>query len=162
MTEGLKKPVDAAAPGESRLAALSAELLSVVTALWFDIDHNAGAAAATFFTTDAELRFSDAVFRGTTQIDQVYAARANRGPRVSRHIVTNLQLLEVEDERVRTTSVLLLFGDDGDAPRPSTSPALVADVLDEFELRGDRWLIRSRWIQNLFIEPTTELAVPQE
>ena len=144
------------------LSALTSELMSVLVALWYEIDHNGGAAASAFFTPDAQLRFSDAVFHGTAEIKQVYASRSARGPRVSRHIVTNLHLLEVSDTRVRAVSVLLLFGQDGQAPRPSTSPALVGDVLDEFELGPGRWLIKSRWIQNLFIEPATELAVPQE
>ena len=76
--------------------------------------------------------------------------------------MTNLHVLEAGGTRVQAISVLLLFGEDGKAPRPSASPALVGDVLDEFELCDGRWLIKSRWIQNLFIEPTTELAVPQE
>ena len=141
---------------------LRAELTSVLTGLWYEIDHNGGASAASFFTPEAELRFANASFRGTTAIEQVYAHRSARGPRVSRHVVTNLHLLDVGTERVRAVSVLLLFGEDGEPPRPSTLPALVGDVLDEFELRDGRWLIRSRWIKNLFIGPATELAVPQD
>jgi len=147
---------------EKDLSALAAELMPVLVALWYEIDHNGGMVASEFFTPDAELRFSNAVFRGTEQIEQVYAGRSARGPRVSRHIVANLHVHEAGSTWARVTSVLLLFGEDGEPPRPTTSPALVGDVLDEFELRDGRWLIRSRWIRNLFIEPTTELAVPQE
>ena len=142
--------------------ALRTELLALVVGLWHEIDQNGGAAAASYFTPDAELRFSNAEFNGTEQITQVYADRAARGPRVSRHIVTNLHLLDISPPRVLAVSTLLLFGEDGEAPRPMTSPALVADVRDEFERHDDRWLIRSRRIQNLFIDPATELAVPQE
>jgi hypothetical protein len=138
------------------------QLLSLLTGLWFEIDHNGGGDAHRFFTPDAELRFSDAVFRGTTEIVQVYANRSARGSRVSRHIVTNLQLLDVQATTARATSILLLFGEDGMAPRPTTTPALIGDVMDEFELYDGRWLIKSRWIQNLFIDPTTVLAVPNE
>lgn len=162
MTTGLECESRTQAPGGEGLGALGAELMSVLIGLWHDIDHNGGGAAATFFTPDAELRFSDAAFRGTAEIEQVYAGRMARGPRVSRHIVTNLHLLEVGVTRVRAISTLLLFGEDGEAPRPMTSPTLVGDVRDEFEFRDGRWLIRSRWIQNLFIDPGTELAVPQE
>ena len=80
---------------------------------------------------------------------------------LSRHIATNLHVLDVQPTRVSATSILLLFGDDGAAPRPLTTPALVGDVVDDFAWQEDRWLISSRWIKNLFIEPTTELAVPQ-
>lgn len=149
-------------PGaDGDLAALSAQLTAVLVALWYEIDHNGGSRASAFFTPDAQLRLSDAVFRGTAEIDQVYASRSARGPRVSRHIVANLHVLEAGEAWARVTSVLLLFAQDGEPPRPLTSPALVGDVIDELELHQGRWLIRSRWIQNLFIEPATELAVPQ-
>jgi hypothetical protein len=162
MTADTEPQNEPGATREGDLLRLRAELMSVLTALWFEIDHNGGASAATFFTPEAELRFANAVFQGTAEIEEVYADRSARGPRVSRHVVTNLQLLEVGTDRVRALSVLLLFGADGEPPRPSTLPTLVGDVLDEFEFREGRWLIRSRWIQNLFIGPTTELAVPQE
>ncbi|WP_432827999.1 nuclear transport factor 2 family protein [Dactylosporangium sp. CA-092794] len=135
-------------------------LLTTVTALWFDIDHRNGANAAGFFTPDAELRFSAASFRGTAAIEDVYANRAARGPRVSRHIVTNLHVIEHRLHRARAVSVLLLFAEDGEAPRPSTAPTLIADVYDQFEHRDGRWLIDSRRIENLFIDPATQLAVP--
>lgn len=139
---------------------LYARVLSLLTDLWFEIDHHGGEQAHRFFTSDAELRFSRAVLTGTEQIRQVYAHRRARGPRVSRHLVTNLRLHDVQRESVGATSSLLLFGDDGAAPRPSTTPAMVGDVADELVWREGYWLIRSRLITYLFIEPATELAVP--
>ena len=139
---------------------LYAELLALLTDLWFDIDHHGGEHAHHFFTADAELRFSGALFTGAEQIAAVYAGRRARGPRVSRHLITNLRLDDVQAESVDATSSLLLFGDDGVAPRPTTTPAMVGDVTDELVRRAGGWLIRSRRITYLFIEPTTELAVP--
>jgi hypothetical protein len=143
-------------------SALRSELTAFLVELWHDIDHNAGRRASTFFAPDAELRFSDARFHGRDEIARVYADRAARGPRVSRHLVMNLHVLDSGQESVRAISALVLFGDDGEAPRPITSPALVADVIDELERHDDGWLITSRWIKYLFIEPVTELAVPGE
>lgn len=160
--DGVERPRAMTGSGGRNLLELRTELMSTVTALWHEIDHNEGAAAASFFTSDAKLRLSNAEFDGSDEITQVYANRSARGPRVSRHIVTNLHVLDVEEARVSAISVLLLFGQDGEAPRPTTSPTLVGDVLDDFELHDGRWLIRSRWIQNLFIKPSTVLAVPQE
>lgn len=141
---------------------LRCELEAVLTAFWFEVDHNAGAQASRFFTPEAELRFEDASFSGTAAIESVYRTRAARGDRVSRHLVTNLHLLDVEERRVRAVSVLLLFAEDGTPPRPSTSPTLVADVWDEFALTDDGWRIGSRWIRNLFLRSSTDLAVPVE
>ncbi len=137
-------------------------LMSLLTGLWFEIDHHDGARAHTFFSPDATLRFSDAVFAGTEAIAQVYASRSARGSRVSRHLVTNLHLIDVQPAYVRATSSLLLFGEDGLAPRPTTTPAMIGDVHDEFAWHDDRWLIKSRWIQYLFIDPATQLAVPHD
>ncbi len=128
--------------------------------LWFDIDHHAGAHAHEFFTPDAELRFRDGIVIGRRDVARVYAERASRGPRVSRHLVTNLHLEDVRPMSVRATSSLLLFGEDGHPPRPTTTPTMVGDVRDDLELHAGHWLIRSRWIQYLFIAPETRLAVP--
>lgn len=141
-------------------ASLREELLEVVIALWFEIDHHNGATASNFFLPDAELSFSARSFRGKADIDAVYADRAARGPRVSRHVVTNLHVTEASADRAAAISTLILYAEDGEPPRPTTAPAMVGDVSDVFERHDGRWLIRSRRIDNLFIEPETVLAVP--
>ncbi|WP_432180480.1 nuclear transport factor 2 family protein [Streptomyces sp. NBC_00063] len=141
---------------------LREELLEVVTALWFEIDHRKGSQASEFFVSDAELRFSQRTFRGTGEINSVYAGRAARGPRVSRHVVANLHVTAAGFDWASAVSTLILFADDGEAPRPHTTPALVADVTDSFERHDGCWLIRSRRIDHLFIESDTTLAVPTE
>ncbi|KAA9107729.1 nuclear transport factor 2 family protein [Microbacterium rhizomatis] len=140
--------------------AVRARLSALLAEFWFDVDHNGGSGAAGYFTPDARLRFEEASFRGTAQIAEVYRARAARGPRVSRHLVTNVHVLESESGRARTVSALLLFAEDGHAPRPRILPALVADVWDEFEFIEGRWLINARWIRNQFLESSDDLAVP--
>jgi 2-keto-3-deoxy-L-rhamnonate aldolase RhmA len=149
-------------PGDSSRASreLREELAQLVTGLWYEIDHRDGAGASAYFSADAELRFENATFRGTAAIDDVYAARAARGPRVSRHVVTSLHVTEAGEGRARATSTLILYAEDGTPPRPTTTPALVADVHDTFEHHDGRWLILSRHIQHLFIAPATVLAVP--
>jgi len=146
--------------GSAAVRVLREELIRVVVALWFEIDHHHGVAASAFFTADAELRFEDATFCGTAQIDDVYATRAARGPRVSRHVVTNLHVVEADDRSARAISTLILYADDGIPPLPVTTPALIADVHDTFERHDGRYLIRSRHIEHLFIAPSTVLAVP--
>jgi hypothetical protein len=139
---------------------LHSELLAVVTALWFEIDHGDGSSASAFFTPDAELRFIDRSFRGTTEIDAVYRTRTERGPRVSRHLVTNLHVLRADDARASVISALLLFADDGEPPRPTVAPLMIGDVIDEFVRTGDRWLISSRHVREVFRAPDSVLAVP--
>lgn len=153
-------------------ALLHAELSMLVSALWFEIDHRDGAAAAGFFTADAELTFSRRTFHGTAQIDGVYRDRAARGPRVSRHLASNLHVLRREAGAVDAVSALVLFARDGEPPVPATVPVLVADVFDRFVRPGapdrapDRaphgWLIASRRIESRFLLPGDVLAVPTD
>lgn len=143
------------------------ELSMLVTALWFEIDHGDGTAAAGYFTPDAELTFSRRTFRGTGEIDGVYRARTARGPRVSRHLLSNFHVLRHETDLVDAVSVLVLHARDGQPPVPTTVPVLVADVFDRFVRVGEpsqlrRWLIASRRIENRFLSPGDVLAVPTE
>jgi len=141
---------------------LWAELMETISALWFDVDHRDGRSVSAFFLPDAELRFSARSFHGAAEIDAVYAARAGRGPRVSRHIATNLHITAADADRASVVSTLILFAEDGASPRSAMTPAMVGDVVDEFQRHGDRWLIKSRHIQHMFIAPGTALAVPTE
>lgn len=148
--------------GLSERALLAAELAAVVVDLWFEIDHGDGSAASGFFTPGAELCFFTRSFHGTAEIDAVYAARTGRGPRVSRHLVTNLHVTAATPDTASAVSNLLLYADDGEPPRPTVTPSLIADVVDDFERRDDRWLIRRRHIQQIFAPPDAALAVPTE
>lgn len=139
---------------------LREELLAVVTALWFDIDHRAGADAPAFFLPDGEVRFGERAFKGTAEISALYAARAGRGPRVSRHVVTNMHVTAQGPGTASAISTLTLYAEDGEPPRPSVTPAMVGDVTDDFERHDGRWLIRSRLIRQLFVAPAAVIAVP--
>lgn len=158
--------IDARTNGGSTLTLVHAELTMLVTALWFDIDHSGGAAAAGFFTGDAELTFSRRTFRGTDEIKGVYRDRAARGPRVSRHLMSNLHVQHEQPGLVEAVSVLVLHAQDGVPPVPTTVPVLVADVFDRFvrvdqpDSEARRWLIASRRIENRFLVPGDVLAVP--
>jgi len=138
----------------------AAELLRTVTAVWFEIDHTDGSGVSAYFTEDATLTIADARFRGTAQIDALYATRHDRGPRVSRHCVTNLHLLQADTRSARAVSTLILYAEDGVAPRRLMQPVLLADVHDEFHRSGGRWRIRDRRIVTQFMPEDAVLAVP--
>lgn len=149
-------------------ALVYADLSTLVTALWFEIDHGDGSAASSFFTADAELTFSRRTFRGTDEINGVYSDRTARGPRVSRHLMSNFHVLRHEGDLVEAVSALVLYARDGEPPVPMTVPVLIADVFDRFVRAGEpdgearQWLIASRRIENRFLMPGDVLAVPTE
>jgi hypothetical protein len=138
----------------------TADLVRVVTAVWFEIDHTDGSGVCAYFTDDATLTIADARVRGTTEIDALYATRNDRGPRVSRHCVTNLYLLEADARSARAISTLILYAEDGAPPRRRMQPVLVADVHDEFHRVRDRWRISDRRIVPQFMPEDADLAVP--
>ena len=144
---------------------LHTELTMVVTALWHDIDHHDGCGAAAFFTPDASLTFSRRTFQGRAAIDEVYRERRARGPRVSRHTVTNLHIVQDGPDYIDAVSALVLYAQDGAPPIPTTTPVLIADVHDRF-VRADPtgpsgpWLIAARRLENQFLAPGDVLAVP--
>jgi hypothetical protein len=106
---------------------------------------------------------SRATSHGTAEIDALYATRYARGPRVSRHCVTNLHVIEANAASAVAISTLLLYAEDGDAPRNRMSPVLVADVEDTFVHGDGRWLIQTRHIKTQFQpEGGGGLAVPTE
>ena len=150
------------APQVQSSASLHADLLALVTAVWFEIDHADGSGVSGHFTDDGTLTIGSAMARGTAQIDALYAGRHARGPRVSRHCVTNLHVVDADATSARTMSDLLLFAEDGEAPRRRMSPVLVADVEDTFVRRDGRWLIHDRHIKPQFLPAEGGLAVPTE
>ncbi|NEA36715.1 aldolase/citrate lyase family protein [Streptomyces sp. SID13031] len=145
---------------ETDRPAVSAELTQLITDVWFEIDHTDGSAVADRFTADASLTITGAALRGRVEIDEFYASRHARGPRVSRHCVTNVQLLEVGERSATAISALILYAEDGEAPRRQMHPALVADVHDEFVRVDGRWLIHDRRIVAQFLPEKSTLTVP--
>jgi 4-hydroxy-2-oxoheptanedioate aldolase len=140
--------------------AVSVELTRVVTDVWFEVDHTDGSTVSDHFTADASLTITGAALQGRAEIDKFYASRHARGPRVSRHCVTNVHILEVDDRSARAISALVLYAEDGAAPRRQMHPALVADVHDEFVRRDGRWLIHDRRIVAQFLPEKSTLTVP--
>jgi hypothetical protein len=138
----------------------TADLLRVVTAVWFEIDHRDGSRVSEYFTEDADLTIGDARVHGTSEIDGLYATRHGRGPRVSRHCVTNLHVVSANTDSARAISTLTLYAEDGVAPRRAMQPVLVADVHDVFARFGDGWRISDRHIVSQFIPADAVLAVP--
>jgi SnoaL-like domain len=142
------------------LGPLARTLSVVVTSVWLDVDHSDGSGVSAHFTPDATLTFLAHTVRGRPRIDELYARRAARGPRVTRHVMTNLYVRSATETTAEVLSTLCLFAEDGEPPRPSTTPAMVGDVVDHFERHDRRWLISSRHIRAAFVAPNAVLAVP--
>lgn len=128
----------------SEIEALNAEFAYL-------IDHDLSEGVANLFTEDGGYgRATGERSVGRAALRAVYAMRANRGQRTARHVFTNLRLVFESPTRVRGTTLLTLFAEDGAPPHPA-EVNLVSEYEDVYE-RGDdgEWRYASRTVTTLF------------
>jgi SnoaL-like domain len=128
---------------------------------WWLIDTQGGLGVEALFTEDGSVGFGPAVNRGRDGIRLVYQLRRQRGDRVARHLVTNMQCTSGPSPLVVQYS-LILFAADGTAPAPTTAPAAVFDVRDVVVAQSDSGcgpLIAERALTTVFSDPGATMAV---
>ncbi|MBN8992123.1 MAG: nuclear transport factor 2 family protein [Rhizobiales bacterium] len=112
------------------------------------IDHGRADEAARFYTDDAEQNIAGVTTRGIDAIRDGLRRRRDMTGRTSRHVVSNLHLLEVTQSSISVRWILTLYRSD-DSSRPPT-PALIGDVNDTMQHDAGTWKIRSRQILPIF------------
>lgn len=143
------------------IPALKRLLEDMIIGIWYDIDHHDGRAVSRCFWPDGTILFGERLVSGRAAIDATYAARAARGTRLSRHVVSNIHLDELTSDTARVVSVFRLYAADGHPVAPNTEPLTVEDCVDEFRRTEDgEWLIEHRAMVHLFVRPDAVLAVP--
>jgi hypothetical protein len=117
------------------------------------IDHHLSEQVADLFVEDGSYgRSTGERSVGREAIRAAYRGRRDKGPRTARHIFTNLRLTYESDTRVRGTSILTLFAEDGVPPHVA-EVFLVADYDDIYvRLPDGRWRYQSRTITWLFVQ----------
>jgi hypothetical protein len=136
------------------------EIEQLLLDYWWEVDLRWGERAHEFFTEDGVFRNSVGRARiGRDSIQEFYSGRHARGPRVVRHVVSNLRVEPpAEDGTVTSRWILQIFASDGAPPLPSEPAILLADVTDvcRRDAQG-RWRYASRQIDGLFTgsKPTT-------
>lgn len=140
---------------EQEILLLRLKLENQLTEYWHDVDTNWGRNAGRYYTEDAVFDGGEAVYRGRAKIEEFYAWRVNRGPRVAVHAYTNFRLRVESDDRAISTWYLLLYAADGEPVLPTHPPINIALVTDELERQPDgRWLYASRTFRSLFLGGT--------
>jgi hypothetical protein len=128
-----------------------AEIEALNVELWYRVDHEGGAGVADLFCEDGVYSVPGGRNAGREAIAQSYVLRAARGPRVSRHVHSNLRLTLVSPTEAHGVSMLTLWARDGEAPLSIAMPVSVSDVRDEYARGEDgRWRIRHRHIAPAF------------
>jgi hypothetical protein len=136
------------AVARSEIEALNAEFA-------WRIDHGHSERVAELFLPEGSYGRADGGRSvGREALCRAYAARADRGPRVARHLFTNLRLVFGDDpDLVHGHCILLLYAEDGQAPLPAEAN-LVADYEDIYQRDSDgRWRYASRTVSHQFRHP---------
>src|SRR5690606_25100398 len=116
---------------EQETLLLRLKLENQLAEYWHDVDTNWGRNAGRYYTEDAVFDGGEAVYRGRAKIEEFYAWRLNRGPRVAVHAYTNFRLEMESDDRAVCTWYLLLYAADGVPVLPTHPPINIALVTDE-------------------------------
>jgi hypothetical protein len=127
---------------------------------WHDVDFNWGRNAGAYYCEHAVFEGPGFSYDGRAEIEQFYAYRRDRGPRVVLHAVTNFNGTLESDARATAAWVCLLYAHDGEAPQPSAPPINISLVRDVYVREREEWLVERRSWSTLFEggAPVTKLA----
>ena len=129
---------------------------------WFEVDMHGGAGVSRMYTEDATFHGGGKPLVGREAIEQFYGWRQDRGPRTSRHIVTNFRA-EFADERHATSyCVMLLHAADGTPVHPTAPPIVITDMIDQHVKQDDgMWLCSERKFVLLFMGGEAPTVPPE-
>lgn len=127
------------------------EITQAVHRSWWNVDRSAGIGSELLYTEDGVCAMPALTMTGRGEIAHGYAARQANGPRLSRHLVSNLVTDTHDHTQVTATYVLTLFAGNGVAPMELDSPQAICDVTDVFARTGDSWLISHRRLDTVFV-----------
>jgi hypothetical protein len=92
---------------------------------------------------------------GREAIRAFYAQRKARGPRTSRHVISNFRVVVADRYHASTQWVLSLYAADGAPILPSKPPIMLGDVIEELVREADGvWRYKSRTIKAVFRDET--------
>uniref|UniRef100_UPI003100D77D nuclear transport factor 2 family protein n=1 Tax=Neorhizobium sp. EC2-8 TaxID=3129230 RepID=UPI003100D77D len=137
-----------------------ADILSLVTGYWNEVDTNWGACAHMMFTEDGVFGSGPSAFVGRAQIKAFYDWRRSRGDRVARHLINNPMVSLDGPERATVKYIMTIYAVDGVPVLHVNAPNSISEVI-EVVVRDaeDGWKIRSKTFNHLFKgeEPTTTM-----
>lgn len=133
-------------------ALIRAQIEALNVEFWYRVDHQNGDGVAELFCADGVYSVPGGRNAGRAEIAESYVARAARGPRVSRHVHSNLRLTIESPSRAHGVSILTLWARDGEAPLSLTLPVSVSDVHDTYVREDDgEWRIEHRHLTAAFV-----------
>jgi len=132
------------------------ELEALAVEYWYEIDVHGGGNAHLFYTEDATFTTSLKSRRGHDEIRAFYAARTERGPRLSLHIVQNFRAVLISPTLAHCDYVMSLYAADGEPILPSRPAIMIARATERVvrEREGSPWRYAERTLTPLFRDDT--------
>ena len=137
--------------GGTNQAALLASVAGLIHGSWWNVDHEHGRGGEAFFLPDGVCEMPAMTMSGRQAIAEGYAARRAAGDRVSRHLVSNLQVIEQDDFRILARYALVLHAGHGPLPVRLELPQAVCDVQDTLVRYDEELLIVHRRLDAVFV-----------
>jgi len=126
---------------------------------WYEVDHFGGHGTSVCFTEDGIFHAGATPIVGRAAIEEFLVKRVSRGPRTSRHIITNFRVRFDGDDKAMTTCVLILHAADGTPPLPLTAPVGIFDLADRWVKNADgNWLVADRSFVSVFTQAAAAAA----
>jgi uncharacterized protein (TIGR02246 family) len=119
---------------------------------WFEVDMHGGAGVSRMYTADGVFHAGPGKpLVGRDAIEQFYGWRTDRGPRTSRHVVTNFRAEFADDAHATSWCMMLLHAADGTPVHPSAPPIAICDLVDSHVKEDDGvWRVSERKFVLLF------------
>ncbi len=100
---------------------------------WYDVNVNGGTTAHELYAEEGILAVGKKIHRGRETIREFYEARAKRGVRTARHLLSNFRVIAGKTERdARATGVISLYAADSAPPLDSKPAVLMADLVNDY------------------------------
>lgn len=127
---------------------------------WWDVDRNGARGALGFYASDCVYLMCGHRMEGHAAIQGYYDFRDARGPRLVRHVVSNLRVHVEAPDQASLIGILCVYAADGAPVLPSAPPIMVADTECLFVREPDgQWRFRLHQIMALF-RGGVEVLVP--
>jgi hypothetical protein len=131
--------------GLDRLLAVDA-CTRLMTEYAYRLDNGLGSTVSELFTEDGEWSSPEVGNHGRAELAAFFARRDAMAERITRHVVTNIDITMHDADRASARSVAIEYrGERGpDGRTADTAPALVGDYLDEFHRVEGTWYFHRR------------------
>ncbi|WP_156840547.1 nuclear transport factor 2 family protein [Novosphingobium aquimarinum] len=133
-------------------AIATAELEMGLADFWHDVDTNWGRRAGEYYAPEGVYRSGKLNLEGREAIEGFYSWREDRGERVAVHAFSNFRAEFGDDGTATANWYMLLWAEDGAAPRESSAPTRISRATERFRWDEEemRWLCTERLLENLY------------